>query len=1160
MFKQHPPFFSLAMSLLCVMLVQQTIWAQPTSFDVKEFISKHKVELDLAEVDYAEIGIQDQYQTEHLGVTHIYVQQKFRDIVIHNALLNLNVKDDRLLSAGNRFVRNITERVGTSTPSLKSEQGLRRAAEHLGKAIPTAFSEKTRVQNQFGESVQLTYDKGSWAREDIKVSLCWLPTNAKHVLLCWKVEIYELDEANYWQVFVDAQHGGIVLQENLVRHCAFYSHGTDQTPKTNDVCDQVFPIMADSSYRVFAMPIESPNHGSRTLEISPWNGAGVGNPATTLGWHDDGTTQYIITRGNNVYAYEDRDANDVPGFSPSSPSLQFDYAFDPLLAPIDNEEAAITNLFYWNNIIHDVVYQYGFDEVAGNFQNNNLSRGGVGGDDVLAEAQDGEDTNNANFLTLPDGNNGVMQMFLWSPVPSTSPFLVNSPVNIAGSYFALESDFSINNKLDNLGSVTGDLVQVDDLNGGSHEACNANPMNNGGELSGKIALIDRGNCDFTEKVKNAQDSGAVAVLMVNNVEGEPIVMGGTDNTITIPALMISRDDGDLIRGEINGGNMVNMTFMPVPTTIPDGDFDNGIIAHEYGHGVSTRLTGGPSSSSCLNNDEQMGEGWSDYLGLMLTTDWAVASETDKRGIGTYSIGSPTDGTGIRTYPYTTDLAINPFTYADVPNAPIINGQVSPHFVGSVWATMLWDMTWKIIELEAADSDMYHGSGGNNIALQLVMDGLKLQPCSPGFVDGRDAILLADEIQHNGKYRCAIWEAFSRRGLGVDAQQNDTDDHMDGVTSFDVPSGFRVEHMTDLATIVEGSQVTIEVLAICDCVDKTNIKIREILPVELMFIESAQGILQGDSLCFDIASLNAQDTASFSFIALVQTCQLSADTMLSLDDAEGSDKYTSTKLAGMGNKNWVKNSALSNSPSNSWYAQDYNNLADIALTLNAPVQSPGLLRIGFYHRYETEATFDGGIVELSLDGGTTWFNAEPHFSENGYPSAITTVNTNSPIAGSPAFTGDSDDQFGSNDFIMSTIEYCLREDQSLLVRFRFVCDGAVAGPGINGWYIDDISISRVSGFAIQTETEESGQFIDSVANCFAVELFAGSAAFVDINALGSGTGLNWMDAIKDLAPAMQLAGCRYIDTIFVAEGVYYPNTLDDPSISFFIPDSTVVLGG
>jgi extracellular elastinolytic metalloproteinase len=63
-------------------------------------------------------------------------------------------------------------------------------------------------------------------------------------------------------------------------------------------------------------------------------------------------------------------------------------------------DAAITNLFYWNNIMHDLFYKYGFNEESGNFQENNLGRGGKGNDAVIANAQDGAGYNNANFATV----------------------------------------------------------------------------------------------------------------------------------------------------------------------------------------------------------------------------------------------------------------------------------------------------------------------------------------------------------------------------------------------------------------------------------------------------------------------------------------------------------------------------------------------------------------------------------------------------------------------------------------------------------------------------------------------------------------------------------------------------------------------------------------
>ncbi len=124
---------------------------------------------------------------------------------------------------------------------------------------------------------------------------------------------------------------------------------------------------------------------------------------------------------------------------------------------------------------------------------------------------------------------------------------------------------------------------------------------------------------------------------------------------------------------------------------------------------------------------------------------------------------------------------NSYTYDDT------DGNVSvPHGVGFVWATMLWEMTWDLIEEYGFDSDLYTGTGGNNIAMQLVLDGLKLQPCGPGFVTGRDAILEADMLANDGANQCLIWNAFARRGLGLNASQGSANSLNDQLEAFDVP--------------------------------------------------------------------------------------------------------------------------------------------------------------------------------------------------------------------------------------------------------------------------------------------------------------------------------------------------------------------------------------
>jgi hypothetical protein len=240
--------------------------------------------------------------------------------------------------------------------------------------------------------------------------------------------------------------------------------------------------------------------------------------------------------------------------------------------------------------------------------------------------------------------------------------------------------------------------------------------------------------------------------------------------------MVSLDDANLFKANVSFNG--TLQTHPSPPPARDSDFDAGVIAHEYGHGISNRLTGGRNVVNCLNNAEQMGEGWSDWLGLVLTTDPADTGAT-RRGIGTYvGFQSPT-GNGIRPTPYSTDMTINPSTYNTIKTAAI------PHGVGYVWSTMLWDMYWNLVDKHGYTPNVYDASGGdgNTLAIQLVMDGMKLQPCRPGFVDGRNAILQADVNLTGGANQCEIWRAFAKRGLGMGADQGSNLSVTDGTESY-----------------------------------------------------------------------------------------------------------------------------------------------------------------------------------------------------------------------------------------------------------------------------------------------------------------------------------------------------------------------------------------
>lgn len=327
-----------------------------------------------------------------------------------------------------------------------------------------------------------------------------------------------------------------------------------------------------------------------------------------------------------------------------------------------------------------------------------------------------------------------------------------------------------------------------------NDACD--PITNSSEINGKIAVIRRGECTFVSKVQAAQNSGAIAVIIVNNVPNELITMNGDNaGSINIPSIFMTLEEGNLLIAALENNQSVNGTVNLFGPFEKDGSLDGGIISHEYGHGISNRLTGGALNSNCLYScqqvdsegnciqfTEQMGEGWSDYFALMMTLS-AADNATDAKAVATYALSQDPDGSGLRNAPYSTDFNVNDFTYNDTNNTFQVS---APHGVGFVWATMLWDMTWTLIDEHGYDADILNGEGGNNMAMQLVIDGIKLQNCNPGFVDGRDAILEADMINNNGENQCLIWQAFANRGLGYGASQGSSLSRTDQTEAFDMP--------------------------------------------------------------------------------------------------------------------------------------------------------------------------------------------------------------------------------------------------------------------------------------------------------------------------------------------------------------------------------------
>ena len=726
--------------------------------------------------DFQQYRLADEVFSQKSGLTHWYIQQQYNGIDIHNAVLNATFDGQELKLRGNRMIPRLANRIKQTAPTLGMSDALSHALEALdieNKTISSIDWKPSLPGNKWMANLP------EISAEPIVATLKYLLVEDV-VALTWEISILTQDGHHWWALRLDATTGALLDRNDWVIHCDFGHAHTSHGAKPYEVeAMAAAPLpMLPAQYRVFPLPVESPNHGNRSLLVNPSD-----STSSPFGWHDvNGINgaEYTITRGNNVYAYEDANNSNTPGFSPDgTSSLVFDFPYSVSNSVLANQSAAITNLFYMNNMMHDIWYHYGFDEAAGNFQENNYARGGLAGDYVLAEAQDGGGTSNANFATPPDGSNPRMQMYLWGSSSSSSALTVNTPVSISGTYITGEASFGPGLPATPL---TADVILAVDNTAPVNDGCE--PLVNAAAINGKIALIDRGNCSFVLKVEEAQAAGAVAAIIVNNVPGAPITMGGFSAIVNIPSVMVSQADGALIKNALQNG-AVNATLSSSAGSLiaPDGDFDNGIIAHEYGHGISIRISGGPSNSNCLDNAEQMGEGWSDWFGLMLTMEPGDQG-SDVRGIGTYAVNQSTTGVGIRPAPYSTNFNVNSYTYGASNNASIS----VPHGIGFIFATVLWDLNWALINQYGGthDPDLINGTGGNNIAMQLVIEALKLQPCNPGMVDGRDAILAADQALYGGIHQCLIWDVFANRGLGFSADQGNSGNRFDQVEAFDLP--------------------------------------------------------------------------------------------------------------------------------------------------------------------------------------------------------------------------------------------------------------------------------------------------------------------------------------------------------------------------------------
>jgi Zn-dependent metalloprotease len=349
----------------------------------RRFLSRNSSLFALSRAEVADLALT--VEDNDRGTTFLKYNQTVGGIKVFEGGVQVAVnRNGEVLSVREDFL--VTGQPVKLKPAIKEAQAIAKAFEYAGEPVDASFVETRSAASNNGRAAFA--NPLSANNEDVLSELNVVRVGDE-ARLAWHVYA-EIDQDAWYEILVDAHTGELLLRYNLYVEAA---QGTVYT--------------------------EDPGAGARSLVSF------VGDTTinTAAGWMGTATT----TTGNNVEAYLDTNADNAPdanngsGLSnghASAANQDFTFPFSTAVDPRTQQAAIVTNLFYFNNIMHDFSYNLGFTETAGNFQTNNFARGGTGNDSVRAEAQDGSGTNNANFATPPDGQRPRMQQYLFTaPTP-----------------------------------------------------------------------------------------------------------------------------------------------------------------------------------------------------------------------------------------------------------------------------------------------------------------------------------------------------------------------------------------------------------------------------------------------------------------------------------------------------------------------------------------------------------------------------------------------------------------------------------------------------------------------------------------------------------------------------------------------------------------------
>jgi hypothetical protein len=808
-------------------------------------------------------------------------------------------------------------------------------------------------------------------------------------------------------------------------------------------------------------------------------------------------TMATTTSGNNVEAYAD--INPPSGFSPGDirPDVRagrtlnhrYDFTAEPLATP-EQSKAAAVNVFYVTNWLHDWYYDSGFTEATGNAQVDNFGRGGIGGDPLVAHAQanaNGGSRDNANMTTPADGLSPTMNMFLWSGVSQAS---LTTPAGTPpiGKFIGGPRNLDI----------TGEIVLAVDASGGTSGCA---PITSA--VAGKIAFVQYGfECNSPTVVDNAKAAGALGLVAMINLPGFPAFDLTGSPTANLLAFVLGFADGQALLATLPA----TVTLHIASSLEHDGDFDNAIIAHEWGHYLHHRLASCEVTSQCT----AMSEGWGDFNALLM-----MLRPTDGRdgtfGTGLYALtaggfsqfGFVEPGYfGIRRFPYSTDRTKNGLSFRHISDGAVLpsvptnpgpagNFNSEVHNAGEIWAEMLWEVYNVLIDQRGAVEAHRRMS-------DYIVAGLLLTPPEATYIESRDALLAAAGALDTDDM-LLMAAAFAGRGAGTCAVGPPN-------TSFDFQG--IVESGTIAAKLGTSSATLIDDGASCDHdgyldpgesgtlhITVANSGVVAAEGVVVKATTSSPGVLLGKAITIDsIAPLTHVDIAIPVKLAATAPTSTNLDIAIDVDGDAGcntsklavsfhermgvdevaavatSDNFETRSLA------WTRTGALADQRWARTSAAGANHVlfgADTPFPTDTQVVSPVLqvsptapLVVSLRHAFNLEVGsptgpfFDGAVIEVSSDGGATWRDVTQVGVDPGYPVVISPDDPTNPLQGRPGFGGTSPAFPALQPVVLNFGTQFA--GQAIQIRFRLVSDFCCVASGpAPGWDIDDISVTGIT---------------------------------------------------------------------------------------------------